>query len=216
MRKFLLALSFAAILFFTYFSYTVAKERWIRVDFDTMVKIQDHIPRRFDQLFSYLTVLGDIEVTLGICVLLAFIAFIRKHFWAGLGWLAILPASLTEIFGKLVLFHPSPPVFFHRTILPSNLPQFYVHTNFSYPSGHMTRTFFLLTVFFLVVLFSKWKAPVKFLSLFLIIFIGFMMTLTRVYLGEHWMSDVLGGGLLGLSAGLFSGVLIIKKKYVKI
>lgn len=38
-----------------------------------------------------------------------------------------------------------------------------------------------------------------------------MMTLTRVYLGEHWLSDVLGGGLLGIGMGLFATGLILRQ-----
>ena len=177
-----------------------------------MVRIQDRIPRQFDQMFSYVTLLGEIEVTLGICLLMSFLALIRKHFWAFLGWLMIVPASLVEIFGKLVLFHPSPPVFFHRTILPEYLPQFYVHTNFSYPSGHMTRSIFIITVIFYLVVFSKQNFVIKSIETLILIGLVFMLALTRIYLGEHWLSDVLGGLLLGLSMGLFAAGLILPKR----
>ena len=120
----------------------------------------------------------------------------------------IVPATLVEVFGKLVLFHPGPPVFFHRSLLPTQLPSFYVHTDFSYPSGHMTRTIFLITVFLVVILFS-WKASFKKnITIIMIILLSLIMALTRIYLGEHWLSDVLGGSLLGLSFGLFAAALI--------
>ncbi|OGE44118.1 hypothetical protein A3B45_04180 [Candidatus Daviesbacteria bacterium RIFCSPLOWO2_01_FULL_39_12] len=212
MRKLLLFLSILTILAFTYLSYTVAKERWQSLDFDTMVKIQDHIPRKFDQLFSYATLLGDWEVTLTFCVLMSALMLLRKRFWAFLGWLIIIPATIAEVFGKLVLFHPSPSVFFYRTILPSSLPQFYVHTNFSYPSGHMTRTIFIITIIFILVLFSKQSYFLKFVEITLLIFLALTLALTRIYLGEHWLSDVLGGLLLGFGMGLFASVLILPKR----
>lgn len=211
MRKTLLLLSSLLILFFTFLSYTVAKERWQQIDFNTMVKIQDRIPRSWDQILSYLTLLGDIEVTLTFCVLMSLLAIFRRRFWAFLGWLMIVPASLAEIFGKLVLFHPAPPVFFHRTILPEALPQFYVHTNFSYPSGHMTRSIFIITVFLCLVIFSRQNFFLKFLEVLIFVGLAFLLALTRIYLGEHWLSDVLGGLVLGVSMGLFASILVLSK-----
>ncbi|MBI2086535.1 phosphatase PAP2 family protein [Candidatus Daviesbacteria bacterium] len=216
-KLFLLSILFA--LFFTYFSYIVAKERWQQIDFDVTVKLQDHInperSRRIDGIFSYFSLLGSVEVTVGFCLLLMFFSLIRKRFLAIIGWLMIVPASMAEVFGKLVLFHPGPPVLFHRSLLPTNLPTFYIHTNFSYPSGHMTRTIFIITVFVCMMVFTAKNSPVyRSVMLCLLVLLAFLMGLTRVYLGEHWTSDVLGGGLLGVSVGLLASVLILRLQKV--
>lgn len=195
---------------FTYFSYTVAKERWQKIDFDTTVKLQDHISRRFDGYFSYFSLLGSAEVTVGLCLMLAFWSLLKRHWLAIIGWLMIIPASLAEVFGKLVLFHPGPPVLFHRSLLPTPLPSFYISTDFSYPSGHMTRTIFIITLFLLMVIFSSRNIIPRFIIFFALLLTALLMGLTRVYLGEHWLSDVLGGGLLGLAAGFFASVLILR------
>lgn len=184
------------------------------MDFDTTIKLQDHIQRKFDKYFSYFSLIGSAEVTILFCVIMALISLVRLRWMAFLGWLLILPASLGEVFGKLVLFHPSPPNFMHRAILPTNLPSFYVHTDFSYPSGHQTRTIFIVTIL-ICLIFLKIKDP--FLRLIMISSLGgfaFLMGLTRVYLGEHWTSDVIGGSLLGLSAGFFASILILRMKKV--
>ncbi|MDO8573956.1 MAG: phosphatase PAP2 family protein [Candidatus Daviesbacteria bacterium] len=214
MKTKLLLLCVAFTFLFTYFSYIVAKERWVQIDFDTMVKLQDKISRRFDVEFSYFSLLGSAEVTIGFCLILVFLALIRRRWLAILGWLVIIPASLGEIFGKLVLFHPGPPVFFHRSILQTGLPSFYVHTNFSYPSGHMTRTVFIITVFASMMIFSSGNYIRKAAALSLLILLGIMMGMTRVYLGEHWLSDVIGGSLLGGASGFFASVLILRRKKV--
>lgn len=211
-KLFLLSLLFTFL--FTHFSLVVAKEAWQKLDFDTTVKLQDHISRQYDLYFSYFSLLGSAEITIGFCILMAGLFLVRGRWQAFLGWMVIIPASLAEVFGKLVLFHPSPPVFFHRSLLPTSLPSFYIHTNFSYPSGHMTRTIFILTILILVALFSKMKLLLKAVLLLTLIFAGFMMGLTRVYLGEHWLSDVVGGTLLGVSGGLFAYVLIFKQRKV--
>ena len=197
---------------FIYFSYTVAKEYWQKIDFDTTVKVQDHIPRRFDLRCSYLSILGGVEVTGGFCLVMMFLSLFKKQWLAILGWLMIIPASMGEVFGKLILFHPAPPEILHRTVLPSGLPQFYVHTNFSYPSGHMTRTVFIATIFLCLILFSKSGRGLKIILVLPILGFSFLMALTRVYLGEHWLSDVIGGSIWGIAVGFFASVLILYSK----
>lgn len=190
----------------------MAKESWIKIDFDTTVKVQDRISRQFDPFFSYFSLLGSIEVTIGAAFLLAILSFLRFKFLAFLGWLMIIPATAFEVLGKILIFHPSTPVVFQRSVLEVDLPSFYVHTNFSYPSGHVTRTAFFITVFLSLIVFSKKDPFFKLITLSLLLGLGFMMILTRVYLGEHWLSDTIGGGFLGVSFGLFASCLIVKGK----
>lgn len=212
-RTKLFLLSLLLIGIFTYFSYSVAKERWTKTDFDTTVKLQDHIPKRFDQYFSYLSLLGSAEVTIGFCAVMILLALVRFKWLAILGWLMIIPASMAEVFGKLVLFHPGPPVFFHRTSLFTHLPSFYVHTDFSYPSGHMTRTIFIVTIFLVLFIQSK-HFLLKYTGTLFLIGLAILMGVTRVYLGEHWISDVIGGSILGAGMGFFASVLILPGKKV--
>lgn len=212
MRIKLLSLSLFFLVIFILFSYSVAKEGWQKIDFDTTVKLQDRISRKWDGLFSYFSLLGSAEVTVGLAFIPALLFLIRMRFWAALGWLMIIPASLLEVFGKLVLYHPGPPVFFHRSLLPTALPSFYVHTDFSYPSGHMTRTIFLAVTFLVIILFSWKNKFYKTVAALFLIGLGFMMFLTRIYLGEHWLSDVIGGSLLGVATAFLSSSLILAKR----
>ncbi len=205
-------ISLFLFLVFTVFSYSVAKEHWTKIDFDTTVRLQDHIPRRFDQIFSYFSIAGSAEVTVTLAVIISLWYLMHKRLLAFIGWLLILPAFAVGVFGKLVIFHPGPPFMFYRTIIDAKLPSFYLHTNFSYPSGHVTRTIFLVTVFTVLILTSNQSIFRKMILVGLLVIFGGMMVLTRVYLGEHWLSDVIGGVLLGLSAGLFASALITGKR----
>ncbi len=212
MAKLFLGLALLTLIIFTYISYTVARERWNKFDFDTTVKLQDHIPTRFDDNFSIFSLLGSAEVTVGICIIMAILALIKWNWKAVLGWAMIVPASAVEVFGKLVLYHPGPPVFLHRTTLETHLPSFYIHTEFSYPSGHMTRTVFVLTIFFCLILFSQLPKLLKGTLLILIIAFTTLMTISRISLGEHWTSDVVGGAVLGLAFAFAACGLIFLKQ----
>lgn len=210
----LLLISLILLGLFTSYSYTVAKERWISQDFDTTVKLQDHISRKFDQYFSYFSLLGSAEITIGFCLIMAILAAVRLRVLAILGWLMIVPASIGEVLGKLVLFHPGPPVFLHRSVLSTHLPSFYVHTDFSYPSGHMTRTIFIITILIILVAVKSKNSLNKRIIMLFLLTLAFLMGLTRVYLGEHWTSDVIGGSILGAGFGFFASGLLLRPKLV--
>lgn len=212
MRFKLFSLSILTFLLFVLFSYTVAKEVWQQFDFDLTVKLQGRIPQTYDELLSELSFIGSAEVTVGLAVILSLWYLIRLKFFGFIGWLLIFPATTFEVFGKLFVFHPGPPVLFHRTIVATHLPSFYIHTNFSYPSGHMTRTMFLTAVFIVLAFVFIKNRFIKMVAILSLLGFSGLMFVTRIYLGEHWFSDVLGGVLLGLSSGLFASALILGRK----
>lgn len=214
MRIKLFFLSILFLTLFTLFSYYVAKEKFQKVDFDTTVKLQDKILKKFDDNFSLFSLLGSAEITVGFSAIMIILSLTRLKLFSALAWLMIIPASLAEIFGKLVLFHPGPPLFFHRTTLVTHLPSFYVHTQFSYPSGHMTRTIFIVTILCCALYFSRTNFLLKYFCIFGLLGFGLLMGLTRISLGEHWLSDVVGGSILGLAMGFFSASLVVSSKTI--
>lgn len=195
-------LFFGTIVFliFVFFSYLVAKELFVQFDFDTSVRLQDNISRRFDDMFSLLSDIGSFEVlTVGLLVLLVIWRKIRGILF----FLSYVGFHLIELFGKYFVAHAPPPEFMLRTRRIFEFPQFHVRAENSYPSGHAGRTAFLSVILILLILRSKRFSPmVKFILVAVVGSFNLAMYMSRVYLGEHWVSDVVGGMLLGAALAI--------------
>ena len=149
--------------------------------------VQSIARREFDVGGSVITVLGSSEVTAGIAagLVVARLRARRRDFWVPL---AIAVVVIVETGLKIVVAQPLPPhdvqrdLDFFRGVAPS-----FAH---SFPSGHVARDTFLLLIV------HGWPRVAVALALILV-------AVSRVYTGQHWPSDVLGGLLLGaVVAGL--------------
>src|SRR5260221_11754965 len=129
-RKWLFLFSLILFIIFIYFSYLVAKEHFTQLDFDTTVRFQDHISRKFDLPFSIFSLIGSVEISM--LVWLAILSWVAvKKWWKTALTLMLLPLALAmEIFGKLFVFHPGPPHLFYRGVINFNLPSSFFPVNY--------------------------------------------------------------------------------------
>jgi membrane protein DedA with SNARE-associated domain/membrane-associated phospholipid phosphatase len=138
-------------------------------------------------VFTWITLLGKSQVVIvfiAACVTLMWVW--RKKDYIPPLLVAIIGSEVFTYLGKLA---------FHRT--RPELPV-YIETSFSFPSGHATIAvaFYGFLIYFLIRFSKHWKRQLNlfFTGLLVVLAIG----LSRIYLGEHYLSDVWSGYLVGL------------------
>lgn len=212
MKRIVIALSAVCIVLFALLSKFEDRGFFRSLDFAVTVKLQERIDNSsrlraaalVGNIMEGATFFASPEFTVVATLLLtAAYAYDRgKKRWRVAAF--AIPAALVlivvlEIYGKSVVHHPAPPFSMIKhptTIFPAD----YINEQFSYPSGHAARAVFLgvviLSPFFTQLAGFRLK---KRYILAVAGVIGYItiVSVSRIYLGHHWFSDVMGGLLLG-------------------
>jgi membrane-associated phospholipid phosphatase len=146
--------------------------------------------------FGFLSAFGSLEVTGGLLLALAAALFLGgRRRLAGRLLLAFLATGLLlEYLLKQLLPVPPVPAGFVRT--EDFAPLIAAGHPYPYPSGHALRSTILLGAVYLLSTSGFLRAGIA------LVLLGLLAS--RVYLGTHWTSDVVGGALLGATAVLWA------------
>jgi len=148
-----------------------------------------------DVVMILLSMLGSGEVTTVVMLALVALPMWRRRRFSAVALLPLVVFVLSiglELVGKAVIRQPLPPEALNR----GGHLGIGVVTPYSFPSGHMVRA--TLVYGLVAVRWLRHGADPSWLwlSVAVLWLIGF----SRVYLGQHWPTDVAGGILLGGAA----------------
>ena len=173
---------------FAAFTVAVHVRALVRFDVVTTTWANSIGTRPVDWLMTIATVLMAPEISLLVLGIICIVLW-RRFGWRAAAWLfgVFTIATLVELVLKNVVHQPGPHGVIHRFMFQEGLIHFSLP--YAYPSGHALRALLLAGAL------AFWVTPRAAVFCWAL---GGLIAGSRVYLGCHWMTDVLGGALLAL------------------
>ena len=189
-------LTFFLLTCFLVLTLFVAKQATRSLDLAVTNFVQSFAFERLDYAMYFFTLIGSIEFS---CFALLVVCwyFYRKYAWPGvfLYLFFFMALSGVEFIWKYVVTYTGPGPEFDRN--PFHWSFVIVQTPYSFPSGHVFRSVYLFGIWYQRL--NQKLMPPKGSALFqkIVIFLLILgVGVSRIYLGDHWLSDVAGGCLL--------------------
>ncbi|MCM3117366.1 phosphatase PAP2 family protein [Neobacillus sp. MER 74] len=154
-------------------------------------RLFQQVNRHFDKsvlnlFFRMVTHLGGARFTIAATLLLIMFSPREARLIAIASALALSASHIPVHFVKLLFPRKRPYLIIEKTKVPENPLQ-----DHSFPSGHTTAIFSVIIPYVLFI---------PHLS-FILIPLGLFVGISRIYLGLHYPSDVIAGGILGSLTG---------------
>jgi undecaprenyl-diphosphatase len=146
----------------------------------------DRLPRWIHGIMELFTLLGQPPFTVGIsAVALGYGLALDKQFYINAGFIAIATITIGALL-KIPL---------HRARPKNDYVKNMMFQTFSFPSGHAAGS---LVSYGLAAVIIAGKWPELTLVAWISAMVGmFLVSLSRIYLGAHFPSDIIGGWLVG-------------------
>lgn len=161
------------------------------IDLKISKEIQEHQNKVVDEIMYLISTPGYMPESVILVTVTSLVFFVFKYKKAALFVLLTGTAGLVSTVIKAIVNRPRPSKGLVRIVLET--------TQQSFPSGHVL--FYVMFFGFLIILILQLEHIPKALRYAVIIislFLILTIPISRIYLGAHWFTDVLGGFLSGL------------------
>lgn len=168
-------------------------------DQSVLRSINEHSSDGLNAFFLIVTEFGGVTaVTIVSIVLFCYLLYKNKRYGALLVAAGVGGAAAINYLAKIT---------FERT-RPDLWQQLITETTYSFPSGHSAGSSALAVCVVALLWRTKWRIPAVCIASVYIIVIGF----SRMYLGVHYMTDVIAGWIVGITWVLIVASLIYARK----
>ncbi|MBR4178136.1 MAG: phosphatase PAP2 family protein [Bacilli bacterium] len=146
--------------------------------------VRDILDSRLTSFFKLMTNSGALYIP--IVILVCIFVFIKNKWYFCIETVSYAFAGLVSYIAKLIVARPRPLEALIK--MPST---------YSFPSGHtLTSLVFYCILFYLLTI--KSKRSVKIIGFIFSLSLICIVSVSRIYLGVHYFSDVLGGFIIGI------------------
>lgn len=187
----LLSILVLLILSFTTLSVFIAKHPILPFDIKASLLVQKLQSSWMDKVMLAISFFGELPYSLLSVLVVAAIFYWQKFRREAFYISMVLFSGLIILGVKNIINRPRPTTFYVRLVEVNRFQ--------SYPSGHVLS--YVLFFGFLIILMRTLKQipqitrnVITYISAFLVI----MIAPSRIYLGAHWLTDTIGGFLLGI------------------
>lgn len=175
------------------------------IDLKISHEIQEHQNPFFDKAMYLISTPGYMPESFIIVPVTSLVFFLFKYKKAALFVLLTGATGLISTVVKALVNRPRPSKDLVRIVFET--------TQQSFPSGHM-MFYVVFFGFLLILMYQLENVPkvVRYIVSAISLFFIFTIPLSRIYLGAHWFTDVLGGFLLGLLSLYLLSWLYLRKR----
>jgi membrane protein DedA with SNARE-associated domain len=151
-----------------------------------------------DHIFITITEFGDALVNICLAVAILLVLLVKRCYRAAGFWAVTVTGGWAGVrLLKWALHLPRPMTLYHGV------------SSYGFPSGHTTMNL-ILYGFLAILLMRGITATWRWGNFVAALLITFIIAVSRLYLGAHWLSDVLGGFFIGTAWTALLGIAYLK------